>query len=403
MRVVPVTVAIAALSALGCAGPSLAQQRTTAASSIQQLRDGRFGQARSSADQALQSDVHNRYARLVRAIALYRQTMHQLWIDGRTVVIGGIAAGGFNDRYARASFEQAEADLARVDADLADAYRADDIALELCLACWEVDWNGNGRVDERDRLLLQVEVDEHGDEIAPDDPRRKPTFRFDRGDVAWARAFVSFQRAALDVVLAYDLSDLAKAAVQLDQPGDVPIVIHLVHPDRIAAATARLLEGLDQSDRARRDYLAESDDDREWVPSPRQASHPLPLPVDDQLYRTWGQVLGDLRRLVRGEEGLSVSEVAQLGDHRWDNPPRGYVDIGRMLAHPKDIVLHPGTLERADREHDVEAILRDVLGEYYVMDMRASPLPGRLARMKSEVDRGEESMERKLRYLLWLN
>jgi hypothetical protein len=35
--------------------------------------------------------------------------------------------------------------------------------------------------------------------------------------------------------------------------------------------------------------------------------------------------------------------------------------------------------------------------------MKASPLPGRLRRMKSEIDRREEPLERKLRYLFWIN
>ena len=38
-------------------------------------------------------------------------------------------------------------------------------------------------------------------------------------------------------------------------------------------------------------YLAETDDDREWVPNPKQQSHPMPLPVDaariGALERTW--------------------------------------------------------------------------------------------------------------------
>jgi hypothetical protein len=35
--------------------------------------------------------------------------------------------------------------------------------------------------------------------------------------------------------------------------------------------------------------------------------------------------------------------------------------------------------------------------------MKPSPLPRRLERMKGEVERGDESLERKLRYLLWVN
>ena len=47
--------------------------------------------------------------------------------------------------------------------------------------------------------------------------------------------------------------------------------------------------------------------------------------------------------------------------------------------------------------------LRDIFGDKYVEDMTPTPLIKRLNRMKSEIDRGEESLERKLRYLLWLN
>jgi hypothetical protein len=35
--------------------------------------------------------------------------------------------------------------------------------------------------------------------------------------------------------------------------------------------------------------------------------------------------------------------------------------------------------------------------------MLPSKLIGRITRMKKEIDRGEESVERKLRYLFWLN
>ena len=46
---------------------------------------------------------------------------------------------------------------------------------------------------------------------------------------------------------------------------------------------------------------------------------------------------------------------------------------------------------------------RDLLGEGYVEQMRPSPLITRLMRMRDEIERGQESFERKLRYLLWLN
>ena len=49
-------------------------------------------------------------------------------------------------------------------------------SLDLCLACWQVDWNRNGDIDERDLRMLQVEYDAHGEQIPEGDPRRTPTF-----------------------------------------------------------------------------------------------------------------------------------------------------------------------------------------------------------------------------------
>jgi hypothetical protein len=60
-------------------------------------------------------------------------------------------------------------------------------------------------------------------------------------------------------------------------------------------------------------------------------------------------------------------------------------------------------MEAIDRGSDPGAMLSAVLGDHYVASMRPSPLPGRLARMKREIDRHEEGLERKLRFLFWLN
>ncbi|MBW2457080.1 MAG: hypothetical protein JRI68_21370 [Deltaproteobacteria bacterium] len=382
----------------------LAAAEASAQSSIDALRAGDFKGAAEQAAQVIEREPNNPQAHLVSAIASYRRVMHQQWLDVRTVLFGGLEAGGFNHRYMRSSLTETEAELAKVEHSLAIAAAHRGVSLELCLACWEIDWNHNGRIDNRDRLVFQIEQDQNGRPIPEGDPRRKPTFRFDDGDVAWARAFVSFQRAALSVVLAYDWDALDLVLARLDR-GKAPdkLVIRLKHPERVAQARRLILTGLGHADQCRRDYLAETDDDREWVPNPRQRHHPLPLPVDQRLYDTWEGVIGDLTRLVRGEEGLSVAALAQLGDHQWKNPPRGYLDFGAMLSQPKDIVLRPKELERLVEARQVETALKSVLGTYYVRQMKPSPILSRLSRMKGEMERGEESLERKLRYLLWLN
>jgi hypothetical protein len=394
---------VALLTLSGC-GASLRERDQVSSPSVEALRAGRFDEASKKAAEVIDRDKENPRANLVDAITRYRKVVHDLTTDLPTLAIAAMATRGFNERFLRVSLETAEAELAVVDADLARAAKSTDVSLELCVACWEVDWNRSGEVDDRDRRLLEVEYDADGKRIPEDSPRRRPTFRFDYADVLWARAFTSFQRAAIDIVLGYGYSNLDQVLPKVMRRGEGTLRLKLEHPERIAQARALILAGLDLTDAAREAALRETDDDREWVPSPTQKSHPLPLPVDAALYETWKAVVGDLRRIVRREEGLPVADLAQLGDHKWKNPPRGFLDLGGMLEHPKDLVIELGDAKRVgDEAAQADAVLSDVFGSYYSKSMKPSPLVGRLERMRKEVERGTESIERKLRYLLWLN
>jgi len=204
--------------------------------------------------------------------------------------------------------------------------------------------------------------------------------------------------------LAFDFSGI-NDAIHEGKDASRRLVLRLVDKNRIAEAKTRLLEAIDQSAACRKAYLAETDDDREWVPNPRQKSHPMPLPVDDALYETWDGVLGDLRKLVNGDEGLAVADIATLlQDELKVSGRRGFINIGAMLDNPKDIVIHEEDIGALDKNVvNLGAAFSSMLGEYYVTSMKPSALPKRLMRMKGEVDAHHESIEHKLRYLLWLN
>jgi hypothetical protein len=226
----------------------------------------------------------------------------------------------------------------------------------------------------------------------------RPTYRFDVGDVLWARAMVSFQRGIVEIVLAYRWSELDKLFGDADQP----ITIKLVDAGRVRRAYNLFVSALAFSGQEREAYLRETDDDREWLPNPRQKSYAMPLAVDDQLYDTWGKILGDVQRWLAGHEGVSLRELgALLDEDDADRLPDAYVDLGRMLHEPTDIVfdLRSG----GEKTAVIERALRGLLGKGYAKSMRASPLVGRLRHMKEQLSRGEDSLEKKLRYLLWLN
>ena len=339
--------AVSAIAFAACA-PTIEQRRADATKALAALSSSRFEEADDEATRTLERDAGNPYAATVAAISRYKKAMRDLVNDVITVFLGAAATGRFNERYIERSFTEAEATFAEIDALLAVATSQPDMAIELCPACLEIDWNGNGEIDDFDARLLEVELDEREQELPQGDPRRRPTFRFDHGDFIWARAFLAFHRAALDLALAYAWSDVATGVIRDREMGEIRL--RLVREGRVAEAKRRILEGLDLSDGARKAYLAETDDDREWLPNPKQKSHPLPMPVDAALYETWEGVVGDAQKLVRGEEGLDVSEIAKLGDRDWKNPPSGFIDIGRLLDHPRDLAI------------DVDDELLDLIG-----------------------------------------
>lgn len=405
--IVPGLLAPVLALATACGGgthsSSSSAQRSRVEPALAALRVARFEEAARAADQVLADDSTSSVAAAVRALTRYHAIADGLF-DSFTAADREMGGGqSFDDTRLRASFREAEAALGQVDRDLALAAADPGFSLELCLACWERDWNRSGEVDPRDRLLFQVEMDADGSEIPPGDPRRSPTFRFDVGDLHWARAMIAFQRAGLDLMAAYSWKDAPRAAAMIFGKAEV-VRFPLVDRSRVTRARDLILVGLDHADRTRAAYLAERDDDREWVPNPAQKHHPLPLPVDAALYDTWAAVTADVRRLVRGEEGLDLGEIVRLANPEWKRFTAGFLDVGRMLSEPRDIVLDVPALNRIGEGPDALAAAFPILfGVYYVPSMKASPLVGRLARMRSEVERGDDTLGRKLRYLLWLN
>lgn len=402
--------ALSALLALaGCWGQSAPRgPRDPAPGAVAALQASKFAEAVQQADATLARDPHSSRAAAVRAIATYQVAGHELFRSLRDIVREADKLEFFDHPGGRTAWQGFLTKLEAIDRDLAVAGADPEFSLELCLACWTADWNGNGRIDDRDRALFELEYDGKGGRIPEGDPRRRPTFRFDAGDIEWARAMIAFQRSIGELVLAYRWSELDNLFTLFSHDAQKqPLVIRLTDPARIQRVRELVLAGLEHADRCRAAYLAETDDDREWVPSPRQKSHPVPLEVDEALYQLWAGVTGDVRRMLRSEEGLSLRELARLvdGDTAAARMPDAYIDLGRMLSQPKDIVIDVGILLGSGEPDTaaIEQLLRGLLGNGYQPRMKPSPLVGRLGAMKRELETGGDTLEHKLRYLLWLN
>jgi hypothetical protein len=405
------TLLVAAL-AISCSGPASTSDRPRArddaSTAVAELQASKFTAARLTASDLLAADPTSSRAAAVRAIAMYQMAGGELIATLSQILEQGEMLKAFDHAGGRKAWETFLGRLDTIDRDLAVVAADPGFSLELCLACWEYDWNGNGTIDDGDRRLFELVFDGQGGEIPPGDPRRRPTFRFDVGDAEWARAMISFQRAVGELVLAYRWSELDKLLGFGFGAPSGKLVIRLADRGRVQRAHASILAGLDHADRCRAAYLAETDDDREWVPNPRQKNHPIPLAVDDELYALWAAITGDLRRLLRSEEGISLRELVRFveeDDSLRSLVPDAYIDLGRMLREPRDIEIDVGIFGRGQDPDEAELIslLRGILGNGYQPAMRATPLVGRLRHMKQQLDRGQDTFERKLRYLLWLN
>lgn len=385
------------------------QDAAAAAAAVTALQNSKFEDATREASLVLRRDPKNSRAAAVRAIARYQAGGHEFITELTKILDQSSALKLLDHEASRAVWGNFLADLEAVDEDLAIAGADRDFSLEICLACWERDWNRSGEIDDRDRKLFQIERDHKGEELPEGDPRRKPTFRLDVGDVEWARAMIHFQRAAIEIVLAYKWTELDKLFAMFGGGGgnDTKITIHLAEAARVKRARDLVIAGLGFADKCRLSYLAETDDDREWVPSPKQKSFAVPLPVDDALYANWAAIIGDVRRMLKSEEGISFKEVgglAEADDDDLTRLPDAYLDLGAMLGEPEDIVFDVADVMKGRPDAKaVEKIVRGLIGNGYKEKMKPTPLVGRLRQMKAELSRGSDTFDRKLQYLLWLN
>src|SRR5512139_1522870 len=138
-------VAIALLVACGSADSPPArspeQRRDDSAPAVAALQASKFDDAGRSARAALDQDPRNARAAAIHAIATYRTAGHDLLQQLELVMEQGVSMRAFDHDKGRRVWTTFLARLEEVDRDLAVVAADPTFSLELCLACWEHDWN----------------------------------------------------------------------------------------------------------------------------------------------------------------------------------------------------------------------------------------------------------------------
>ena len=229
--------------------------------------------------------------------------------------------------------EQFRAILARFDADLTAAAdtlaKVEDPGVKLRLPVGRVrlDLDGDGDAGE-DETFWKIFTAVAWRAAKLDEGQKDFPIAFDAADVHWMIGYTHLLRALLQVYLAHDTAavfgTLAPALFTgvevpespLENVGDdsrgwrfgiadLILAIHrtrleVTEPDRMRAAREHLLAMISQSRRCWEHALAETDDDREWIPNAGQTSL-TPLTVTPERIAGWRRFLGEAERVLNGE------------------------------------------------------------------------------------------------------
>jgi hypothetical protein len=249
-------------------------------------------------------------------------------------------------------------DLAKVESTLAPM-TASDTKIVINLNAVQFDFRGDGKVDSSETLgSILATIRSHGARPAPNESGPFEV-KFDTGDAFWLRGYCNLLSASLEFVLAYDWRSTFERTAGLFYPRIVPppfganphlvgrrdgflgdtgqiayfiVLIHeirwpLKEPTRLQAAHAHLKQVVAMSRASWKSILAETGDDREWIPGPQQRNGVVTsMPVDQAQVDAWLRVLDDFdaaldgRKLVphwRFSEGFNLKRVF-LEPHDFD-------------------------------------------------------------------------------------
>ncbi|HVS35682.1 MAG TPA: hypothetical protein VMS17_08870, partial [Gemmataceae bacterium] len=183
---------------------------------------------------------------------------------------------------------------------------------------------------------------------------------FDRGDVSWLRAYCHLLAALGELLLAVDGQEAFDCGAPLlfekvetphtfllenrrgiDEVGfawddraywsDVVSLVHnlirlpIKEPARTKAALAHLEAAVAQAKEMWKYILAETDDDNEWIPNPRQTGV-LGVKVTQEMVDVWLETLDEADDLLKGKKLLPF--------WRGKDPERG-VNLRRVFTEPR--------------------------------------------------------------------
>ncbi len=257
----------------------------------------------------------------------------------------------------RTMFEQFIDDLATAEATLA-LVKDDAVSLPIHFGLVRLDLNGDGKATEDEtlwKLYSRLNAEVERDKVAG---AEAAGFRivFDRGDVAWMRGYCHLLMTFSEVYLAHDAKSLFDHTAHMffarpmtpfpflkNNPkgindlgvgtiGDLASFVHLLHfpvkePARMGSALNHLDAMVALSRESWKSYLAETDDDHEWIPNPNQNTVMPGGKVTGEMVNGWLDFLDEAEAILAGKKLVPF----------WRGGEKKGVNLQKVFTEPREM------------------------------------------------------------------
>lgn len=342
----PTTLATTGVLTAFClmSGNATAQAQVPSADKI--LQSGKLAEGEKSLQKHLKAnpkDDNTRFGlatvQLMRGVERLMQSLHKYGLRSRQNFVPFLRLPAPNNeepeeiRYEdmRRIYEQLQADLTKTEKTLA-GITSKDVKLPIHFALIRFDFNGDGKIEDRETLWRIYAKLTRGRTI-PEAMAKAFVIHFDRGDVHWLRGYCHLLLGVTDFILAYDWKenfektaqlffknvDSAYAYLRRSDPkkrrgwfdavdvADAIAFIHLIRfdlkePKRMKSSLAHFEAMIAQSKESWKHIEAETDDDHEWIPNAKQKTVIPGVRITAEQIKTWKKFLDEADAIFKGKK-----------------------------------------------------------------------------------------------------
>jgi hypothetical protein len=233
------------------------------------------------------------------------------------------------------------------------------VKIPLAIGLVRLDMDADGEATDAESLWRAFDAVTPGQQVTLEEAESF-VLHLDAGDALWLRGYCNMLSGFVEIALAHDTSTLFEVSAHQFFPdtgtpmaaitasgegpemGEILDAIATIHalrlpvaePTRMARAHEHFLRVIELSEQTWDSYMAETDDDREWIPNPSQTGVIPGAAVTAEMVEGWQLFLGEARQILEGHKLLPYWR----GNVAGATPSLG-ISLHRVFHEPREFDL----------------------------------------------------------------